>query len=333
MSLRSSLALLAIGLLGLPTLVAHATDVVWPTTMDRSSLRSPQDYLQPTVSGRIESGSFGMVREDGKRFHEGIDIRPAKVNADGEPLDLVLAAMDGQVAYLNPNVNGPYGRYVVLYHPGAEIPAYTLYAHLAKLEPSLRVATPIRGGAVVGLMGHTSAGVSPITKDRSHLHFEVGLILSTGFNLWYAAQPENRQSGNLHGLYNGQNLIGMDPLLVLGQPKVDLLAAVRSQPTALTVGLRTSKTPDFVNRYPALVRGDVARAAGWYVEFSWQGMPLRWTALDAKSPQLPAGRWRLLEVDQTQRMRLIQRKMLGGDGRTPGELLTLHLEILLSTAR
>ena len=330
MSLRSSLAFLSLCLTALPL---SATDVVWPTTMDRDSTRLPQDYLQPTVSGKTESGSFGMVREDGKRFHEGIDIRPAKTNADGEALDLVLAAMDGQIAYLNPNVNGPYGRYVVLHHGSAEIPVYTLYAHLAKLEPSLRIAQPVRRGTVIGLMGRTSAGASPITKDRSHLHFEVGLMLSTGFNLWYAAQAENKQSANHHGLYNGQNLIGMDPSPILAQPKVDLLAAVRSQPTALTVGLRTSKTPDFVARYPALVRGDAARAAGWYVEFSWQGMPLRWTALDAKSPQLPAGRWRLLEVDQRRRPLLLQRKMLGADGRTPGELLTQNLEILLSTAR
>lgn len=328
MSLRSSLAFLC-----LSALPSCATDVTWPTTMERGAAASPQDYLQPTVSGKPESGTFGMVREDGRRFHEGIDIRPAKTNADGEPLDLVLAAMDGQVAYLNPHVNGPYGRYVVLYHVAAELPVYTLYAHLAKIEPSLKPAQSVRRGAVIGLMGHTSAGVSPITKDRSHLHFEVGLILSTGFNLWYAAQPENRQSANLHGLYNGQNLIGMDPMLILSQPKVDLLAALRSQPIALTVGLRTSQAPDFVKRYGALTLGDVGRAAGWYVEFSWQGMPIRWTALDAKSPRLPAGRWRLLEVDPSQRTRLIQRKMLGADGRTPGELLTQNLEILLSTAR
>ena len=330
MSLRNSLALLFLCLTALPL---GATDIVWPTTMDRALIRTPQEYLQPTVSGKMESALFGMVREEGKRFHEGIDIRPAKTNADGEALDLVLAAMDGQVAYLNANVNGPYGRYVVLHHTAAEIPVYTLYAHLAKIEPTLKTAQPIRRGTVIGLMGRTSASVSPITKDRSHLHFEVGLMLSTGFNRWYAAQPENKQSPNLHGLYNGQNLIGMDPLLILGQPKVDILSALRSQPTALTVGLRTNKMPDFVQNYPALMRGDASRAAGWYVEFSWQGMPIRWTALDAKSPQLPAGRWRLLEIDQTQRTRLIQRKMLGADGRTPGELLTQNLEVLLSTAR
>ena len=330
MSLRNSLALLFLCLTALPL---GATDIVWPTTMDRASIRTPQDYLQPTVSGKTESALFGMVREDGKRFHEGIDIRPAKTNADGEALDLVLAAMDGQVAYLNANVNGPYGRYVVLHHAAAEIPVYTLYAHLAKIEPSLKTAQPVRRGTVIGLMGRTSAGASPITKDRSHLHFEVGLMLSRGFNRWYAAQPENKQSPNLHGLYNGQNLIGMDPMLILGQPKVDILAALRSQPTALTVGLRTNKMPDFVQNYPALMRGDASHVAGWYVEFSWQGMPVRWTALDAKSPQLPAGRWRLLEIDQTQRTRLIQRKMLGADGRTPGELLTQNLEVLLSTTR
>ena len=330
MSLRNSLALLFLCLTALPL---GATDIVWPTTMDRASIRTPQDYLQPTVSGKMESALFGMVREDGKRFHEGIDIRPAKTNADGEALDLVLAAMDGQVAYLNANVNGPYGRYVVLHHAAAEIPVYTLYAHLAKIEPSLKTAQPVRRGTVIGLMGRTSAGASPITKDRSHLHFEVGLMLSRGFNRWYAAQPENKQSPNLHGLYNGQNLIGMDPMLILGQPKVDILAALRSQPTALTVGLRTNKMPDFVQNYPALMRGDASHVAGWYVEFSWQGMPVRWTALDAKSPRLPAGRWRLLEIDQTQRTRLIQRKMLGADGRTPGELLTQNLEVLLSTTR
>jgi hypothetical protein len=328
-SLRSCCALLTFCLTA-PLLVA--TEIVWPTSMDRSTTRSPQDYLQPTVSGKPESALFGMVREDGRRFHEGLDIRPARTDAAGEPLDLVLAAMDGQVAYLNANVNGPYGKYVVVFHAAAEIPVYTLYAHLAKIEPSLRPGRPIRRGAALGLMGRTSAGASPITKDRAHLHFEIGLILSTGFNLWYAGQPDNKQSPNLHGLYNGQNLIGMDPLPLLGRNRVDLLAAIRSQPTALTVGVRTKGAPDFVKRHPALVRGDAAAAAGWYVEFSWQGMPVRWTALAADSPQLPTTRWRLLEVDQNQRARLIQRKMLGEKGGA-GELLQQNVEILLSTSR
>lgn len=330
MNLRIRLAFLCLGLASVPL---SATEVVWPTTLDLSAVRSAQDYLQPTVSGRLESATFGMVREEGHRFHEGVDIRPGRRDAAGEALDLVRVAMDGQVAYVNPHVNGPYGRYVVLVHPGAELPVYSLYAHLASTDPAIRLGAFVRRGLTLGRMGRTSAGAAPIPADRAHLHFEVGLLLSTGFNAWYAAQPENRKSPNLHGLYNGQNLIGMDPLPLLGQRSVDVLALLRRQPTALTVVLRAAKTPDFVARYPVLARGERGKAAGWYVEFSWQGMPLRWTALEAGNPRLPAQGWQIAEVAVAQRPLLIRRKLLAADGRKPGELLTQNLGILLSTAR
>ncbi len=330
MTPRSRLALLFLGLASVPL---SATEVVWPTTLDLGAVRSAQDYLQPTVSGRLESATFGMVREDGQRFHEGVDIRPGRRDAAGEALDLVRVAMDGQVAYVNPHVNGPYGRYVVLTHPGAELPVYSLYAHLASVDPGMKLGAFTRRGLTVGRMGRSSAGATPITADRAHLHFEVGLLLSTGFNGWYAAQPENRKSPNLHGLYNGQNLIGMDPLPLLSQRSVDVLALLRRQPTALTVVLRAAKTPDFVERYPLLARGERKKAAGWYVEFSWQGMPLRWTTLEAGNPRLPAQGWQIAEVDVTQRPLLIRRKLLAADGRMPGELLTQNVGILLSTAR
>ena len=319
--------------LGLATGPLLATEVVWPTTLDLTAVRSAQDYLQPTVSGRLESATFGMVREEGQRFHEGVDIRPDRRDAAGEPLDLVRAAMDGQVAYVNPHVNGPYGRYVVLIHPGAEIPVYSLYAHLASLDPSMKLGAFVRRGVTLGRMGRTSAGASPITPDRAHLHFEVGLVLSTGFHGWYAAQPENQKSPNLHGLFNGQNLIGMDPLPLIGQRSVDVLSVLRRQPTALTVIVRTARTPDFVKRYPVLARGDISKAAGWHVEFSWQGMPLRWSALEPGNPRLPTQGWQIAEVDLTQRPLLIRRKLLAADGRKPGELLTQNVGILLSTAR
>ena len=330
MSRRSGLTLLLLGLATAPLL---ATEIVWPTTLDLTAVRTAEDYLQPTVSGRLDSATFGMVREDGQRFHEGIDIRPGRRDAAGEALDLARAAMDGQVAYVNPYVNGSYGKYVVLVHPGAELPVYSLYAHLASVDPAVKLGVFTRRGVTLGRMGRTSAGASPITPDRAHLHFEVGLVLSTGFNAWYAAQPDNRKSPNLHGLFNGQNLIGMDPLPLLSQRSVDVLALLRRQPTALTVVLRAAKTPDFVARYPALARGERGKAAGWYVEFSWQGMPLRWTALEAGNPRLPAQGWQIAEVDLSQRPLLIRRKLLADDGRKPGELLTQNVGILLSTAR
>ena len=76
-----------------------------------------------------------------------------------------------------------------------------------------------------------------------------------------------------------------------------------------------------------------AKAAAWYVEFSWQGMPLRWTALEAGNPRLPAQGWQVAEVSVAQRPLLIPRKLLAADGRKPGELLTQNVGILLSTAR
>ena len=81
MSLRIRLALLSLGLASVPL---FATEIVWPTTLDLSTVRSAQDYLQPTVSGRLESATFGMVREEGHRFHEGVDIRPGRRDAAGE---------------------------------------------------------------------------------------------------------------------------------------------------------------------------------------------------------------------------------------------------------
>ena len=90
----SRLSRLTLFLLGLATAPLPATEIVWPTTLDLTAVRTAQDYLQPTVSGRLESATFGMVREEGHRFHEGIDIRPGRRDAAGEPLDLVRAAMD-----------------------------------------------------------------------------------------------------------------------------------------------------------------------------------------------------------------------------------------------
>lgn len=307
-----------------------ATEIVWPTTMPRSLTRAPQDYLQPTVSGRPESGGFGMVREEGRRFHEGLDIRPVGRDQAGEATDLVLAAMDGEVAYLNPHSNGPYGRYVVLYHPRAEAPVYTLYAHLASIRANLRTGQALPRGGIIGVMGRSSAGADAITPDRAHLHFEIGVILSTGFDRWYAAQPENKGEANPHGLWNGHNLMGMDPMPLLARGNINLLEAIRAQPAALAVVMRTAQTPDFVRRHPGLANGDVARAAGWHVEFTWQGLPKKWTALPAGSQQLPRGRWSYVAVDFRQKDLLVQRKMITADAKRAGETLTRNVEILLS---
>lgn len=324
--------LLLLGLCGATAVTA--TEVVWPTSMDRSQWRGPEDYLQPTESKRIESGSFGMVRDDGHRFHEGLDIRPVGRTKTGEPTDLVFSAMEGVVAYVNPRLNGAYGRYVVMVHPRAEIPVYTLYAHLAALQPELKPGLALPAGKVLGVMGHSSTNETAIPKDRAHLHFEVGLILSEKFQAWYDADEDNRGIPNLHGNYNGQNLMGFDPTAVLARSSVNVLTALRAQPVALAVTMRPKRVPDFLARYPALLRGgDVATAAGWYVEFSWQGMPIGWTALKAGDPRLRPGPWSLFGVKEDFKPLLIQRRMLSANGKAAGETLIRQVEILQANSR
>jgi len=311
-----------------------ATEVVWPTSMDRSLLRSPEDYLQPTESRRIESGAFGMVRDDGHRFHEGLDIRPAGRTKSGEPTDLIFSAMEGVVAYVNARPNGTYGRYVVMLHPRAELPVYTLYAHLASLQPGLKAGQTLAAGKVLGVMGHSSTSETAIPKERAHLHFEVGLMLSERFQAWYDADADNRGVPNHHGVFNGQNLIGLDPTLLLARSSADVRTLLRDQPVALAITLRPKRTPDFLTRYPALLKGgDSATAAGWYVEFSWQGMPIGWTALPAGDPRLRPGPWSLYGVKDQFRPQLIRRRMLTANGKAAGDTLIRQVEILTANSR
>ena len=320
---------LLLGVISVP-----ATEIVWPTSMDRAQLRAPEDYLQPTESKRIESGSFGMVRDDGHRFHEGLDIRPLGRTKAGEPTDLVFSAMEGVVAYVNPRLNGAYGRYVVMLHPKAELPVYSLYAHLASIQPEVKPGLVLGAGKVLGVMGHSSTNETAIPRERAHLHFEIGLLLSDKFQTWYDADEDNRGVPNHHGIFNGQNLIGLDPTPVLARSTANLLSAVRAQPVALAVTMRPKRVPDFLSRYPALLKGgEAATAAGWYVEFSWQGMPIGWTALKAGDPRLRPGTWSLFGVRDADRPLLIQRRMLSANGKAAGETLIRQVEILLAGTR
>lgn len=326
--LSTLLCLLLTGPLG-------ATEIVWPTSMDRTTLRSVEDYAQPTVSGKPESALFGMVRDDQQRFHEGVDIRPSARGPNGEPLDRVFSAMKGSVAYINQGLNGPYGKYVILYHPEAELPVYTLYAHLASIEKTLKVGDKLPKGTAIATMGHTSTSPTAIPKERSHLHFEIGVMLSANFGNWYNIQPDHRGSPNQHGIWNGQNLAGFDPLPVLARSSVNLLDTVRQLPTALAVTMRTKRPPDFVLRYPGLLApgSDPAKAAGWYVEFTWHGLPKRWTALPPESQQLPKGVWSYVALDQKFRTQLVQRKMITADAKMPSETLIRNVDILLTGTR
>lgn len=322
------------GLLGAVLLLASAgaaaVEVAWPTSAGRPSGRPYAEFIQPTVSGRLESGLFGMTRNDGTRFHEGVDIRPAFLNSRGEAVDAVRAALAGQVAYVCDEVNGPYGRYVVLEHPRAELPVYTLYAHLASVRGDLRVGREVPEGHVLGILGRSSTGTDPIPQERAHLHFEMGLRLSDRFDTWYRGSP-HRGDPNPHGNHNGMNLAGFDPLeAVLLRPRVDLHTVVNNLPAALVVVARSRSAPDFVRRHPQLVTGTSQGSVGWRVELTWHGLPKRWTPILQGAPGVPAAGWRIERVTARPDLRqlLEQRQMLAPGTTEPGETLRRTMGIL-----
>lgn len=245
-------------------------------TLDRWS---PGEF-QPTASGRPESAYFGSVRtaQNGRRlvpsFHEGIDIAPTRRDRAGNAADPVYAAADGTVAYVNSNSgNSNYGKYVVLVHGADAGKAYTLYAHLHGIAPGIRRGVSVRQGAVLGRMGATSTYRIP--ASNGHLHFEVGLILNARFDRWFRTQRLTPD----HGIYNGWNLVGLDPLAVYERQEerggmCDLYAHVSALPRAFAVAARARAPIDFFIRYPALWRGDGPPTGAVVMACSENGLPL-----------------------------------------------------------
>jgi hypothetical protein len=263
----------------------------WPTPNPAWVEGRPRaDFLQSTVSGDPESGGFGCVRSGGAQFHEGIDLKPVAHDASGEPADKVFAFLPGVVRYVNdrPGTSN-YGRYMVLEHPGVEPAIYTLYAHLRSIAPGVVEGTNVTRGQFIAMMGRTE-GATVIPKDRAHLHFEMGLRVSESFQQWYDRQKFG--SPNEHGLWNGMNLMGFDPLDFLDKFRAhqvdnfqDYFAQLKP---AVRVRVAARQTPDFARRYPSLVapapagvRFAVSPPTGWEVACNWTALPIKLTPLTA----------------------------------------------------
>ena len=211
--------------------------------------------IQPTVSGRPESGRYGSTRTDSRgraSFHEGIDIAVVSRDAKGRPRDSATAVANGRVAHANRATgDSNYGRYVVLLHPDPAGPVYTLYAHLADIEPAVQAGVSVTRGARLGTVGHTPASLIP--RDRAHLHFEIGLMANSRFTAWARRQG----FPNPHGLFNGRNLLGVDPIPVMLQrasdPAFSMLRHLQTRSVAVTLAVQSrGRMPDFFIRHPAL---------------------------------------------------------------------------------
>jgi hypothetical protein len=281
---------------------AERVELAWPTPNPAWAEGRPLgDYLQHAGSGDPESGGYGGVRSGGAHFHEGLDIKCISRDRRGEPADNVLAAMAGIVRHVSPSAgDSSYGRYIVLEHPEVTPAIYTLYAHLARIAPGLKAGDRVTRGQVLGLMGHSSGGYV-IPRDRAHLHFEMGVMITRDFQAWYDRRKFG--SANDHSLWNGMNLMGFDPLDFLNRwraRKVDNFQDYFAQmPPAVRLRIATRRVPDFVLRYPALLSKPLpAAVAGWEVTFDWTGIPFAWTPLsEMETVGLAPGQPQIVAVD------------------------------------
>lgn len=279
---------------------AERISLVWPTPNPAYAAGKPlEEYVQPTISGRVESGLFGCVRNGGSRFHEGVDLKPIARDGRGEALDPVFSVMEGVVVHVNREAaKSSYGRYVVIEHRRAVPAVVTLYAHLGAIPEAVRPGLAVRAGETIGRMGRSARG-NHIPKDRSHLHFEIGLWLSEDFQSWY--DWKRFGSPNDHGVMNGMNIIGLDPIDFCNRYRTgavtDFQSYLNQLQTACTIRVASEGVPDFVRRYPSLFQGKLPAGgvAGWEIDFTSFGLPVRWRALAAGDSALKdAGRGKVV---------------------------------------
>jgi murein DD-endopeptidase MepM/ murein hydrolase activator NlpD len=257
-------------------------ELVWPTP-NRAFIegKALETFIQPTASGKLESGLFGCVREGGRRFHEALDLFPIERDARGEAKDLIFSILPGRVVYVNA-VSGrsSYGRYVVVRHENESPAFHSLYAHLSQIAPGIKPGARVAAGATLGVMGR-SAGGYVIPKSRAHLHFELGLKLSDDFQSWY--EYKDFKTANRHGIWNGMNLVSVDPLAFyegIRAGKInDFKSFLKSRPVAARLRVFTSTTPGFIRDYPQLMTRSKSggQLVAWDIAFTDFGLPKEWT--------------------------------------------------------
>jgi len=217
-----------------------------------------------------------------------------------------MATADGVVAYINdkPSLSN-YGRYIVLLHHIGGMEIYSLYAHLSEVQSGLKVGRAVKAGEKIAVMGRTSNTAERISKERAHVHFELNLFYSDHFNSWYQRHfPKER---NDHGLFNGENLVGLDARLILlaeheKGPPFDLLPSIQHRTELCRVLVRQTDFP-WLHRYPMLIKpGALAqgeRVAGYEIALDYNGLPFELIPRAAAQIKGPA-KYQLLSVNEAE---------------------------------
>lgn len=245
-----------------------------------------RDY-KGVITKPWQGGQYGFVRNPVEtpqgliypRFHEGLDIRPLRRDARGEPLDEVRTIAHGTVVYTNvvPG-HSSYGNYVVVEHRWNGASYFSLYGHLASV--AVQRGAKVERGETLGIMGYTGDGLD---RERAHVHLELNVMLSRQFDAWYNVY--HKTEPNYHGLYNGINLTAVDIARLYRalrkRPSLTMAEFLADEETFYKVTLPASKNFDLARRYPWLVRGASDAISSWEVSFNRAGVPLKAEAREA----------------------------------------------------
>ncbi|MEO7950665.1 MAG: M23 family metallopeptidase [Spartobacteria bacterium] len=238
--------------------------------------------VRGVISHPWQGGQYGFVRDPQElggdtvytRFHEGMDIKPMRRDAQGEPLDEVRAIADGKVVYVSRAAGASnYGRYVVVEHRWGGCPYYSLYAHLSTI--AVEAGRAVGQGEKLAVMGHTGDGIN---RERSHVHVELNLLLNDHFEAWH--DTFFPRDPNRHGIYNGLNLSGLDlPRLFLALRSDSVLtlpAFLAKEEAFYKVIVPNSPNFQLPRRYPWMVEGSPnEKPAAWEISFARSGLPFR----------------------------------------------------------
>jgi murein DD-endopeptidase MepM/ murein hydrolase activator NlpD len=240
-------------------------------------------------------------------MHEGIDIRALQRDKRGEATDPILATADGQVVYVNHKSGfSNYGKYLIVRHTLEGIELYSLYAHVAEILPGIRAGKAVKAGEQIAIMGRTANTREGISKDRAHLHFEIDFLVNDHFPAWYKRRFPGQR--NDHGMWNGQNLVGLDPRLLLleqrrlGQ-KFSLREFIQRQPELCRVVIRQTDFPWLRRARPLIASNAVSQkegVAGYELVLNYVGVPIR--AIPRASSELRnRSKVQLLSVNEADR--------------------------------
>jgi peptidoglycan LD-endopeptidase LytH len=267
----------------LSDICSHGQSLRFPTANHALLEKDGEErFFVGTVGKSWTTGMFGCVRTEGHQMHEGIDIKCLRRDKQAEPIDPVMAAADGTVAYINakPSLSN-YGNYIILKHQIEGLEIYSTYAHLREIKDQLKVGQHVSAGETIAVLGRTSNTRQGISKDRAHVHFEINLLLNERFPAWYEKTFPNQR--NDHGRWNGQNLLGIDPaLLLLEQNRLgsqfSLLRFLRNQTELCRVVIRDNHF-SWLKRYTTLVKRNPLTekqgVAGYEVAFNYAGIPFQ----------------------------------------------------------